>query len=218
LFLDLVNSLSMLSFAAQPLINLSWFESTQQNEFDHKPRPQSATAAMAAAPDFKQLIDAHYQGLFRFAQSLCRREGLAEDLVQQTFLQWARKGHMLRDAEKAKTWLFTTLYREWLAIARREKTHEQVEFEPDLHGATADEPEEEPTVDNATLQRALDQLEEHYRAPLVLFYLRELSYRDIAETLDLPIGTVMSRLSRAKDSLRRILQQTTGVTSYAPHS
>lgn len=208
----------MLAFAAQPLFNLSWFESTQQNEFDHTPRPQSAAAAMAAAPDFKQLIDAHYQGLFRFAQSLCRREGLAEDLVQQTFLQWARKGHTLRDGEKAKTWLFTTLYREWLGIARREKTHQQVEFEPDLHGAISEEPEEEPTVDNATLQQALDQLEERYRAPLVLFYLRELSYRNIAETLDLPIGTVMSRLSRAKDSLKRILQQTAGVTNYAPNS
>jgi len=168
---------------------------------------------MAAAPDFKQLIDAHYQGLYRFAQSLCRREGLAEDLVQQTFLQWARKGHTLRDVSKAKTWLFTTLYREWLAIARQEQKHEHVEFEPELHGTQDELPDEEPPpVDSATLHRALGALDEHYRVPLVLFYLRELSYRDIAETLGLPIGTVMSRLSRAKDTLRRILQQTKDVT------
>jgi RNA polymerase sigma-70 factor (ECF subfamily) len=62
-------------------------------------------------------------------------------------------------------------------------------------------------VDAATLQHALDQLEENYRAPLVLFYLRELSYRDIAETLGIPIGTVMSRLSRAKDALKKLLLQ-----------
>jgi len=202
----------MLSLVSNPMLQFTWLDSTREIEVDRKPRPKSSAAPMATAPDFKQLIDAHYQGLFRFAQSMCRREGLAEDLVQQTFLQWARKGHTLRDTDKAKTWLYTTLYREWLAIARREKKHEHVEFEPDLHGSTEDIPDESPTVDSVTLQRALDALDEHYRAPLVLFYLRELSYRDIAEALDLPIGTVMSRLSRAKDGLRRILLQTAGVT------
>ncbi len=201
----------MRSFAVHPLLNFAWFASMGENKFDLAPRPVSSGAPMAAAPDFKQLIDAHYQGLFRFARSLCRREGLAEDLVQQTFLQWARKGHTLREADRAKTWLFTTLYREWLSIAKREQKHEHIEFEADLHGSPSPEPEDEPVVDSASLQQAIDSLEEHYRAPLVLFYLRELSYRDIAETLGLPIGTVMSRLSRAKDSLRRILQQTAGV-------
>jgi RNA polymerase sigma-70 factor (ECF subfamily) len=157
-------------------------------------------------PSFEQIVDAHYQGLHRFALSMCRSDATAQDLVQQTFLQWARKGHTLRDAAKVKTWLFTTIYREWLSIARREKKHEQVEFEPDLHGASQPHDEgENPRVDSATLQIALEQLDPNYRAPLVLFYLKELSYRDIAETLGLPIGTVMSRLSRAKDRLRSIL-------------
>ena len=157
-------------------------------------------------PSFQQIVDAHYQGLHRFALSMCRSDATAQDLVQQTFLQWARKGHTLRDAAKVKTWLFTTIYREWLSIARREKKHEQVEFEPDLHGASQPHDEgENPRVDSATLQIALEQLDPNYRAPLVLFYLKELSYRDIAETLGLPIGTVMSRLSRAKDRLRSIL-------------
>ncbi len=157
-------------------------------------------------PSFEQIVDSHYQGLHRFALSMCRSDATAQDLVQQTFLQWARKGHTLRDAAKVKTWLFTTIYREWLSIARREKKHEQVEFEPDLHGASQPHDEgENPRVDSATLQIALEQLDPNYRAPLVLFYLKELSYRDIAETLGLPIGTVMSRLSRAKDRLRSIL-------------
>ncbi|MBL9145118.1 MAG: RNA polymerase sigma factor [Verrucomicrobiaceae bacterium] len=157
-------------------------------------------------PDFSQLITDHYAGLFRFAQSMCRRQGIAEDLVQQTFLQWARQGHTLRDVSKAKTWLYTTIYREWLAIARKEQKHPVVEFEPEIHGGV-DEPQDEPQVDSQTLQAALDQLDENYRAPPVLFYLRELSYKDIAETLGLPIGTVMSRLSRAKDALRKLLIQ-----------
>lgn len=157
-------------------------------------------------PSFEQIVDAHYEGLHRFALSMCRRESTAQDLVQQTFLQWARKGHTLRDASKVKTWLFTTIYREWLGIARREKKHEEVEFEPDLHGSVEDQDSgDNPRVDNATLQTALQQLEPNYRAPLVLFYLKELSYREIAEALGIPIGTVMSRLSRAKDHLRAIL-------------
>jgi RNA polymerase sigma factor (sigma-70 family) len=157
-------------------------------------------------PSFEQIVDAHYQGLYRFALSMCRREATAQDLVQQTFLQWARKGHTLRDASKVKTWLFTTIDREWLGTARREKKYEEVEFEPDLHGSTQSHDDgENPRVDSVTLQTALEQLEPNYRAPLVLFYLKELSYRDIAETLGIPMGTVMSRLSRAKDSLRSIL-------------
>jgi RNA polymerase sigma factor (sigma-70 family) len=155
---------------------------------------------------FEQIVDAHYAGLYRFALSMCKQEATAQDLVQQTFLQWAKKGDSLRDTSKVKTWLFTTIYREYLGIARREKKHEHVEFEPDLHGATEDEGNTvQPRVDNATLQLALDQLDPNYRAPLVLFYLKELSYRDIAEALSVPIGTVMSRLSRAKDALRTIL-------------
>jgi RNA polymerase sigma-70 factor (ECF subfamily) len=161
-----------------------------------------------SVPSFEQIVDAHYQGLYRFAMSMCRREATAQDLVQQTFLQWAKKGHSLRDASKVKTWLFTTIYREWLGIARREKKYEEVEFEPDQHGATQQQDDDEnPRVDSATLQTALAELEPNYRAPLVLFYLKELSYRDIAETLGVPIGTVMSRLSRAKDSLRTILRR-----------
>jgi RNA polymerase sigma-70 factor (ECF subfamily) len=159
-------------------------------------------------PSFEQIVDAHYQGLYRFALSMCRREATAQDLVQQTFLQWAKKGHTLRETSKVKTWLFTTIYREWLAMARKEKKHEEVEFEPDLHGATQnDDPGEEPRFDALMLNSALEQLDAAYRAPLVLFYLKELSYRDIAETLELPIGTVMSRLSRAKDKLREILRR-----------
>jgi RNA polymerase sigma factor (sigma-70 family) len=155
---------------------------------------------------FEQIVDAHYTGLYRFAMSMCKQESTAQDLVQQTFLQWAKKGDTLRDASKVKTWLFTTIYREYLRIARRDKKHEHVEFEPDLHGSTNDEEEvAQPRVDSVTLQLALDQLDPNYRAPLVLFYLKELSYRDIAEALSVPIGTVMSRLSRAKDALRTIL-------------
>ena len=72
------------------------------------------------SPVFIQLVDAHYASLYRFALSLARSEADACDLVQQTFYIWATKGAALRDAAKAKTWLFTTLYREFLRSRRRD--------------------------------------------------------------------------------------------------
>ena len=178
------------------------------NLFIELPQDRSITHRVTETPpSFEQIVDAHYQGLYRFALSMCRREATAQDLVQQTFLQWAKKGHTLRDASKVKTLLFTKILREWLGFARREKKYEQGEFEPDLHGSAPQEDEEAPRVDNATLQLALNELDPNYRAPLVLFYMKELSYREIAETLGVPIGTVMSRLSRAKDNLRAILRR-----------
>jgi RNA polymerase sigma-70 factor (ECF subfamily) len=68
-----------------------------------------------------------------------------------------------------------------------------------------DLPDELPAIDNEQLQRALDELPELFRTPVILFYFEEFSYRDIAEQMDLPIGTVMSRLARAKATLRQKL-------------
>lgn len=160
---------------------------------------------MDAPPDFRELVDRHYEALYRFALSLARSQSAAEDLTQQTFLQWARKGSTLRDRSKAKAWLFTTLYREHLSQAGRARRFEMVEFNPEIHD-DGREPENPPALDAATLQQALDQLDPTFREPLVLFYLKEIPYKDIAEILQIPIGTVMSRLSRAKDMLRGLLQ------------
>jgi RNA polymerase sigma factor (sigma-70 family) len=161
--------------------------------------------SMEAPPDFRELVDRHYEALYRFALSLARSQAAAEDLTQQTFLQWARKGSGLRDASKAKAWLFTTLYREHLNQAGRARRFEVVEFDPEVHD-NGREPEEPIAMDAATLQHALDRLEPAFREPLVLFYLKEFPYKDIAEILKIPIGTVMSRLSRGKDMLRSLLQ------------
>ena len=161
--------------------------------------------SMDVAPDFSRLVDEHYAALFRFAMSLAREQAAAEDLTQHAFLQWARKGATLNDPSKAKTWLFTTLYREHLNQVRRSRRFEVVEFDADLHGADA-EPETPPPVDRTSVMRALGKLEPAYREPLVLFYLKEIPYKEIANVLGIPIGTVMSRLSRGKDMLRHVLR------------
>lgn len=70
--------------------------------------------------DFEKLVEDFYLPLYRFALSLSRKESDAADLVQQTFFLWASKGHQLRDAAKVKTWLFTSLYREFLGRKRHQ--------------------------------------------------------------------------------------------------
>ncbi len=158
--------------------------------------------------EFEDLVSTHYENLYRFALSLCHREAEAADLTQQTFLRWAQRGFQLRDRSKAKTWLFTTLYREFLGGQRRSTRFPHVEIDdagPDLPHL---EPETVNQMDGQTVMTALNSLDETYRAPLMLFYLKDLSYQEIASVLNIPIGTVMSRLSRAKDQLRkRLIEQ-----------
>lgn len=151
---------------------------------------------------FQDLVDQHYQALYRFGISLAKSPDRAADLVQQTFCTWAEKGHQLRDQTKAKTWLFTTLYREHLGQARRGSKYQQSDIDDATHQLPTHEPDADRKID---AQRALDLLnglDETFRAPLTLFYLQQHSYKEIAAILDVPIGTVMSRISRAKGQLR----------------
>ena len=152
---------------------------------------------------FQNVVNAHYEPLYRFALSLSRSEADACDLVQQTFYRWATKGGQLRDKSKAKSWLFTTLHREFLGQRRHNDRFPKVEISSVDDSEFAAPSFSESKMDGANVLSALQQLDETYRAPLALFYLEELSYRDIAEILEIPIGTVMSRISRGKDLLRK---------------
>ncbi len=155
---------------------------------------------------FNALVDAHYTPLYRFALSLARREADACDLVQQTFFIWAKSGHQLRETSKAKTWLFTTLYREFLRGRRREQRSQSIEdLPPAAQELPAEAVDQARAMDGRQVVAALQEVDEIFRAPLTLFYLEDLSYQEIAEALDVPIGTVMSRLSRGKAQLRNIL-------------
>jgi RNA polymerase sigma-70 factor (ECF subfamily) len=158
-----------------------------------------------ATLDFEKLVEDFYMPLYRFALSLSRRESDAADLTQQTFFLWASKGHQLRDPTKVKTWLFTSLYREFLGRKRRQDHFVDSETNAEAIDAQMVPASVVNQLDSDTAHRALLALEEIYRAPLTLFYLRQHSYKEIAETLEIPIGTVMSRISRGKEQLRRAL-------------
>ena len=160
---------------------------------------------MASGLDFEGVVAAYYEPLYQFAFSLTRTEADACDLTQQTFYVWAVKGHQLRDETKVKTWLFTTLHRAFLESRRR-----QTRFP---HHELSEVPAELPTLspalanqtDSAQVLKALSQVDEIYQAPVVLFYLEDHSYKEIAEILNIPIGTVKSRMARGVAQLQNLL-------------
>ncbi len=160
---------------------------------------------MESAPDFDRLVDLYYRGLYLFAYGLTHSEAEACDLTQQTFYIWGAKGHQLRDPSKAKSWLFRTLYREFLSLRRRMDRFPQVELSEVEAELPVVSPEIIDQMDSKQVLRALAEVEQRFRAPLALFYLEDQSYKEIAEALEIPVGTVMSRISRGKAQLQRIL-------------
>jgi RNA polymerase sigma-70 factor (ECF subfamily) len=157
--------------------------------------------------NFDEIVSAFYQPLYRFGYSLAKNEHEAGDLAQQTFFVYAEKGDSLRDKSKVKSWLFTTLYREFLK--RRRKDSRMDHYEPEMletFGGSV-EPHIRRSMDANLAVEALAEVDAVYRQPLALFYMQDLSYKEIAETLDVPIGTIMSRLSRGKAQLRDIFKR-----------
>jgi RNA polymerase sigma factor (sigma-70 family) len=159
---------------------------------------------------FEQVVSMHYQSLYRFALGLTGQENEAWDLAQQTFYRWATKGHQLQDKSKAKSWLFTTLHREFLNSLRRQNRFPHLEMEAAAPELPAVPPTAEATADGAIVLDALRRVEEPYRTVLLLFYLEDHSYREIADILGIPEGTVMSRISRGKALLRQLLADQAG--------
>ncbi|MFU8848207.1 MAG: RNA polymerase sigma factor [Opitutales bacterium] len=168
--------------------------------------------------NFDEIVSAYYQPLYRFGYSLAKNEHEAGDLAQQTFYIYAEKGASLRDKSKVKSWLFTTLYREFL---RRKRKDERMDhYEPEMLEAAGGtvEPHIRRSMDANLAVEALEEVDEVYRQPLTLFYLKDLSYKEIAEILDVPIGTIMSRLSRGKVQLRDIFKRKETETADQIHS
>jgi RNA polymerase sigma factor (sigma-70 family) len=163
---------------------------------------------MSVDPEFENLVNLYYRDLYRFGFSLTGSEVDAADLTQETFYIWANKRHQVKNPANVKGWLFTTLHREFLKICRHRK---RVADEPIDEGAqnlphvTADVVNR---IDAQTLLDVLGQIDEGYRAPLVLYYLEDLSYKQIGDVLAIPLGTVQSRIARAKIKLFQLLNET----------
>jgi RNA polymerase sigma-70 factor, ECF subfamily len=161
---------------------------------------------MNSVEHFEAIVSEHYEALFRFALSLTRSESDAGDLTQHTFYVWATKGHQLLDRSKVKTWLFTTLYRAFLVAKRRQHRFPHSEPEDEVaENLHVDSPEPSAQADVCQVLPALAEVDKCYQAAVALYYLDDCSYLEIAAILEVPIGTVKSRISRGIAQLREIL-------------
>ena len=159
--------------------------------------------------DVERVVSDFYAPLYRFAFALTHCETEAADLTQETFLILSKQQAQIREPEKIKSWLFTTLRREFLRGLRARALHPEVELKPEHEGRLTVDSTVLRTLDASAILDALSKLDEAYRTALELFYLGDLSYKQIAAALQVPIGTVMSRLSRGKEQLRCSLAKAT---------
>jgi RNA polymerase sigma-70 factor (ECF subfamily) len=161
--------------------------------------------------EFRTLAFPHMKLLYNVALRYCKNVFDAEDIVQETYLMAFHKFHQLREKSKCKPWLLTILRNNFLKNYHRQKNRQKlpeadyIEF---LESTIAEESAEEllsRASQKDTVQKALDQLPLKYKEVLILYYMDEMLYKEIADTLEIPIGTVMSRLTRAREGLKTIL-------------
>jgi RNA polymerase sigma-70 factor, ECF subfamily len=152
----------------------------------------------------QKLVDEHYLSLYRYAYRLSGSAADAEDLTQEAYCKAQQQLGQLRDPERARAWLFSILRNAYLHRVRADK-HERLVSLDSVGDVPEPAPAELPEVEPERLQQSLNELPEVFRTPIILYYFEDFSYRDIAEQMDLPIGTVMSRLARAKAHLRNRL-------------
>jgi RNA polymerase sigma-70 factor (ECF subfamily) len=154
--------------------------------------------------DLRSQIAGHIPQLRRFARALAGNQALADDLVQDCIERALRKWHLYDETRSLRTWLFTILRNLYVSGLRRGgiavKSVDEL-----VAGEDAVRPEQESNLAVADIAAAIARLPADHREVILLVALEDMSYREIAEVTGIPIGTVMSRLSRARASLRAML-------------
>lgn len=150
---------------------------------------------------FKGQLAQHRDRLYRLAHSWCGDSMLADDLVQDALSRAIKKKDQLRDREKLEAWLFRILHNCWMEYLRRNRPTTDIdsiemidELSPEIDAAKLEVIE--------SVRYAIGLLPIGQRQVITLVDLSELKYSEVAEILDIPVGTVMSRLSRARTSLK----------------
>jgi RNA polymerase sigma-70 factor (ECF subfamily) len=159
---------------------------------------------------YERLVRSHAAELYRFAFRLCGHRETAEDLVQETYSEAWRSLVSLRDAEVGRAWLFQILrnrYSHWVRDSGRRlrptASIDQLNGEltrpgPDVLGKLANQ---------ELIQEALDALDDRYKEPFLMVFAAGLTCQQVADQLQMPLGTVLSRIHRARLFLRRFLRE-----------
>lgn len=149
----------------------------------------------------------HIDEMFRVAKRMTREQSAAEDLVQETFMQAWKSFDRYEPGTNCRAWLYKIMFNKFEHQRRKKYTEGKYVQEADdltLLSAAYNEPLPEKLTDRNVIA-ALNKLPEHYRSVVLLADVQEFDYREVAVILDIPIGTVMSRLSRARGHLRKTL-------------
>ncbi len=165
-------------------------------------RPVATESFQALAT---QLVAEHLKVVYAYALRLTGSAHEAEDLTQETFLRACQHLHQLRQPQRARVWLLAIVRNCYLQQCRLRSQEREIP-QADWSQWPQEEPQEGPW-DWERLQEALNELPQGHRVVLLMYYFEQLSYCQIAQELKIPVGTVMSRLSRAKARLRKILLQ-----------
>lgn len=153
-----------------------------------------------------QLVERHLEAVYRYAYRLSGNQDQAEELTQQAFLLACDRLGQLRRPERARAWLLAIVRNCYWQQLRHQRRESQAASEELWDRWPQPAPAEE-LWDAEQLQQALDRLPPEYRVVLLMHYFEQATYRQIAQRLEIPLGTVMSRLSRAKSRLRNLLSE-----------
>lgn len=157
---------------------------------------------------FRPGMEALRPVLYRIAYSWCHDAALADDLVQETLSKAWVKRSQLRDDVAMKAWMVSIMNRCWLDYLRSRREFDDIDSMQDTLESGADTPEaccnREQVI--ACVRAAVARLPLGQRQVLTLVDLEEFGYAEVAEILEIPVGTVMSRLSRARSSLKGLLE------------
>ena len=174
---------------------------------DEEPEPSAGVSGDSpdlSQAEFESWAREHYELVYRYAFRLSGNQQTAEDLVQQTFLNAWRSRSQLRERSKSKSWLLTIARNQFLKLVRKSS--------PDLFSQW--ESETIDLVDSSSgphdglrldIQQMLERLPVESRIVVLMFFFEGRSYKEISAELNLKMGTVMSRLARAKDRLRAMM-------------
>ena len=169
---------------------------------------------LCSAPSLKSRIAESRDRLYRVALAWCGDEMLADDLVQETMAYGISKQKQLRDENRLFAWLYSILNNNWCSYIRKNKTHDDLdEHMPSAESGPRNYCEEIEMI--RQVRRVVATLPMAERQVISLVDLDELSYCDVAQALDIPIGTVMSRLHRARKHLLERLENQSSVSTIA---
>lgn len=155
---------------------------------------------------FSKLLESHWDRLYRVAYSWTHEASLASDLVQETLSRALKNREKIHDSNALEIWLFKVMANYWRDTLRRRRDVTDLQA-IDLVDTETPESHTERSQLMSQVQHAIAELNQDQRQVITLVCLQGFSYEDVANILDIPVGTVMSRICRArqhiKDSLRK---------------